>query len=1128
MVFDAPSSVSYDIKNAAEAWEEVLRTPLELFSYVIFTFPENLFAKTLDVHTSTKGGMTEMLQTIEDLTTTSSTPCWGGFKLHVVNADVSVRTAKFIGFQYVPAKAKINAKRVAKEVNPCVEELLSKGNLFLEADRLDQISDSIANCKIIAERLELPEDHSLQFHAVNVEAVATAWQKALTTELDYFSYVLCSVEKDVPYREVVAQSSKQGGLTEMLKEIKALAPQGPVWGAFKVHALGAKASDPVVQYIGFQYAPLETQASAERVIVELRPHVIGAFTQVKTFINVEAVEELPNVDMLSKALQLDASYTLQLHTVLNMKEAEAAFQEVFNSDLDHFAYAIVTAEEDELGKKTLTVQRSTEGGASEMVAALQKIRRPAWGVFKVHSIDSHAETPLVHVVAFQYAVQPSLDGTEMPSAPSKSPAPSRLVEEIRPLMRGALRDAATFVDVDNAEKLLAGESEKLWASWLHIPAERTLQLHPVKGVADVISACQEVLASPVDTFAYAIFTVTESPSAIRNIHVHRHTEGGATEMLEILKAQACPCWGAFKVRSMDACGNNTATKYVGFQIAPEQSACRLVAEVKPHVVGALDKMDAFIQVPKVEHVVDAAAIRAELQLPDSQLLQFHAVKGVNDIAAAYEEVINSAVDEFAYIVVSVEENSSANKTLSAHKSTAGGLTEMVERIKVQGSCYGAFKVQLVSETCERVTKHVAFQYTAPGADPISSEVKPFVTGVFHKADIFIETDTIEKLTERDYLMTELKVHPELTLQFRAVESQNAAAAWNEVLNTEVDDFAYAIFSLSDAHKYVEVLDVQKSTEGGITELVEKIKALSAEGRSVWGGFKVQSVDDRSLLRKKPKRAKFVGFQYMSDEAKTDVLEVIPFACSALDKFNLDMFIETADIADLENIEAIANHLKLNDEWTLYEFGGPVRCRTEIMMDLDSMGKHKLEVAQALDAWDKVLSNNDEETYCIFALSNDRTKLNVVIHGSGPGHKACEAATDAMLNQNRPVWGCFRLQGKNEKADKASCRTKYIGFQVIPPATKPLVRSTVNLVKPLVMRTLKQAIVWVEAESKECLTESVIIQKLGNDNTNEYDFGEALGAEAEKTIKECVESHFSIVEAKVAAPSEEKEETATPA
>eukprot|EP00397_Hematodinium_sp_SG-2012_P005072 GEMP01005089.1.p1 GENE.GEMP01005089.1~~GEMP01005089.1.p1 ORF type:complete len:820 (+),score=224.17 GEMP01005089.1:133-2592(+) len=819
MVFDAPSSVSYDIKNAAEAWEEVLRTPLELFSYVIFTFPENLFAKTLDVHTSTKGGMTEMLQTIEDLTTTSSTPCWGGFKLHVVNADVSVRTAKFIGFQYVPAKAKINAKRVAKEVNPCVEELLSKGNLFLEADRLDQISDSIANCKIIAERLELPEDHSLQFHAVNVEAVATAWQKALTTELDYFSYVLCSVEKDVPYREVVAQSSKQGGLTEMLKEIKALAPQGPVWGAFKVHALGAKASDPVVQYIGFQYAPLETQASAERVIVELRPHVIGAFTQVKTFINVEAVEELPNVDMLSKALQLDASYTLQLHTVLNMKEAEAAFQEVFNSDLDHFAYAIVTAEEDELGKKTLTVQRSTEGGASEMVAALQK---------------------------------------------------------------------------------------------------------------------------------------------------------------------------------------------------------------------------------------------------------------------------------------------------------------------VQGSCYGAFKVQLVSETCERVTKHVAFQYTAPGADPISSEVKPFVTGVFHKADIFIETDTIEKLTERDYLMTELKVHPELTLQFRAVESQNAAAAWNEVLNTEVDDFAYAIFSLSDAHKYVEVLDVQKSTEGGITELVEKIKALSAEGRSVWGGFKVQSVDDRSLLRKKPKRAKFVGFQYMSDEAKTDVLEVIPFACSALDKFNLDMFIETADIADLENIEAIANHLKLNDEWTLYEFGGPVRCRTEIMMDLDSMGKHKLEVAQALDAWDKVLSNNDEETYCIFALSNDRTKLNVVIHGSGPGHKACEAATDAMLNQNRPVWGCFRLQGKNEKADKASCRTKYIGFQVIPPATKPLVRSTVNLVKPLVMRTLKQAIVWVEAESKECLTESVIIQKLGNDNTNEYDFGEALGAEAEKTIKECVESHFSIVEAKVAAPSEEKEETATPA
>jgi len=51
-----------DITDAVTAWREVLSSPEQDYSWVTFSFPENLFANTLEVHRSVRGGITEMFK----------------------------------------------------------------------------------------------------------------------------------------------------------------------------------------------------------------------------------------------------------------------------------------------------------------------------------------------------------------------------------------------------------------------------------------------------------------------------------------------------------------------------------------------------------------------------------------------------------------------------------------------------------------------------------------------------------------------------------------------------------------------------------------------------------------------------------------------------------------------------------------------------------------------------------------------------------------------------------------------------------------------------------------------------------------------------------------------------------
>jgi len=972
-VADAPDACEYDVKDAAIAWEKVKSADLNHFAWCLFSFPENLFAKTLDVHESASDteGITGMLEQIEELTS-KNTPCWGAYKIHEVGANASSVTAKFIGFQYIPSKAKINAKRVAKEVAPSVQTLLEEVSLFLECDSTEKISDSVENVASLSEQLGLATDAMIQFHNVDVKPVTPHWLDASGRELDDFAWIICTVDVKTPTRKLACHQSREGGLLELVQEIQARADTGLCWGGFRVNVVGKTTGQREAKFVIFQYATVEAQAEQARVIAELRPHVLGPYLTTSPLLDIVDPEELKNVDALHVRLGLTEDQVVQLNLIRNISGASEALQELFSNSEDIFPWVLVTAEETVMGRETtLAVTKSVDGGISELREAVEKAQGPCW-------------------------------------------------------------------------------------------------------------ACAKVLA------------------------------------VEAAKA-----------------ASKTTTHYVAFHYAPEatkSSDPSLLNAARPHMRLALGKAQVFMELTKVDEIGDKQLMGKKLELAETHTLQYHAVDNVSAVETQWEKIQQSTEDDFDYILIRAETSASGNKTLSvSSKHQFGGFTEMCEEIKTLpgGVCWGVFKVQIVEkESAERVTKCIAFQYMpeiTPDVEYLIAEVRPHINAAIKNEDVpFIETGCLDNLG-RDALTNVLGLSSAQVLQHHTVVSDEAAAAWKEVTATVVDDFSYALFVVAK-NQYKKTLEVHRGTEGGMTEMLEKIKELTAEGRACWGGFKVQSVDDTSLLRKKPKRMKFVGFQYCTDEAKPEMLEVIPYAIIALNKPNLDMFIDTADINDISDVQAISTYLKQKDEWTFYEFGGTIRCRTEIIVDVSGFGTQNIEVASALDAWDLVLSNSDHETYCIFALSPNRKKLQVVAHGGGAGLKACQVAVQALLCQNLPVWGCFRLHANC--ANKAQV-VKFIGFQLIPEGTPPLTLSAVNLVKPLLMKTLKQAVIWIEALDEGCFSEEVISKKLEKhaaETELKPEFGEELSEEAKAVLLKKVENYFlnahtKEVDAQVDGPGE---------
>jgi len=503
---------------------------------------------------------------------------------------------------------------------------------------------------------------------------------------------------------------------------------------------------------------------------------------------------------------------------------------------------------------------------------------------------------------------------------------------------------------------------------------------------------------------------------------------------------------------------------------------------------------------------------------------------INDAITAWKEVLSSPEHEYAWVTFTFDENFFA-KTLDVHRSERGGITELFKKCAelTHGNkvCWGGYKVhELQSETGNVTSRFVGFEYVPVkakiNAKRVAKETGPHVRKAMAQVDCFIKTNNLDDLTDAETLRARLQLpnHESRLVFHHVVGVETATAAWKEVLNTPMEEFPWVLFQLSKSQ--AELVVHKSEGEGGMEDMMAKLRELTADGEACWGGFKVQSVDDASLLRKKPKKQKFVGFQLIAEGAKPRYLDVIPHAAAALNTENLDFFLEATDIEEVADTRTISAYLKLNDEWTLYEFGAGMRCRTDITVDIDMFGKQKLEVAQALDAWDLVLSNTDKETFCMFAMSPNRKKLEVVVHGGGAGLKSSQVAAKAMLHHNTPVWGCLRLPGKQ------ASRRKFFGFQVIPEQTPPLLRGTVNLIKPILMRTLKQAVIWIEAETEDCISEEVIRGKLKTnkmEDPEDYDFGDDLPEEARAVIEKKVTDHFALITPVEVEEQSDAEETA---
>eukprot|EP00397_Hematodinium_sp_SG-2012_P004745 GEMP01004759.1.p1 GENE.GEMP01004759.1~~GEMP01004759.1.p1 ORF type:complete len:690 (+),score=177.79 GEMP01004759.1:161-2230(+) len=630
--------------------------------------------------------------------------------------------------------------------------------------------------------------------------------------------------------------------------------------------------------------------------------------------------------------------------------------------------------------------------------------------------------------------------------------------------------------------------------------------------------------SAVRDFAWAIFTFPENLFA-KHLEVHRQEKGGVTEMcqkIQELTKNSTACWGGFKIHAVNKANSKEHTvKFVGFEFIPpgcKINAKRVAKEVRPHVQELLGGTDIFLDATSIDQLSDTPAncqVLAELlKLPEDQALQCHAVADVESITAAFEEVLQSADDEFAYILA--VPHTGVERTFDLVKSTEGGVTEMIKEIqKLTGGVlpvFGAYKVLSVDTTSgARTSKFIKFLFASSEAQDTYNraitEMRPYILGAIEKVDLTLEVNSVEDLRDAAVLATKLGLSEDFQVQLHSVRNvAEASEVIQAVLNSERDDFSYVVITRDGGR--TRDLDIRKSTEGGLNEMMEIVHAIAAEKRPSYGLFKVQSVDDKSFSRKKPINTKYIGFLHLPDGDATLVTEIAPHISSIFDKDSLDMYIETSDVQDVSDTLAIAVHLRLKDEYTFYEFGDTVSVRTSIMLNVDKAGKEFVEIAHTMDAWGRVLSNIRSESFAIFALTPDRKVLEVVVDGAGPGLKSCQLATNMLMARRKPAWGVFRVQGQNEKNNKAASRSKYVGFQVIPPDTPPLVRSTVRLMKPLLKETLKQATYWIEAESADCFSEEVVTKKLtemsGAENATKFDYGGYLTPEGEAWIKETVE------------------------
>jgi len=498
---------------------------------------------------------------------------------------------------------------------------------------------------------------------------------------------------------------------------------------------------------------------------------------------------------------------------------------------------------------------------------------------------------------------------------------------------------------------------------------------------------------------------------------------------------------------------------------------------------------------------------------------------VEEAAAAWKKMQESDQKEFPWTIFTFPEDLFA-KNLIVHTHTIGGFSEMSDTINALGgtkTCWGVYTVNVFSEgDTSRERKFVGFQKLPAklsiNAKRAATDVLPHVETLLDKADCFIETISIDELSDRHFLAPKLGTCPDF-MQFHRVQFSLADPASTEIipepeeaipklLETDTYNFSYLVLTLSTDIKTRDIVIHQRTTpKGSLNEMIAVVKSISESNRPSYGIFKVQAVEDR--VGKKDPSAKYVAFRHIPGGNLSLVSEIDPHVAPLLrtKKINISMYLEENRVEDLGNRMRIAKYLATQDdkERICFEFGPEESVRTSVEVNVDTVGK--VEIASLKDIWDCVLSETHATTFAIFRLSTDKKEVEVVCSGTSPGLMSCQAALKALATSNRPVWGVFRVLGMNETNNKAGSRRKYIGFQMVPEVLSAPVMSTVSWMKILLASTLQQVNLWIQVDDIESTSEEVLTKKLieifASENASRFYFGGVISPEEESKIIETV-------------------------
>eukprot|EP01039_Chlorochromonas_danica_P004594 gene4594-5036_t len=125
-----------------------------------------------------------------------------------------------------------------------------------------------------------------------------------------------------------------------------------------------------------------------------------------------------------------------------------------------------------------------------------------------------------------------------------------------------------------------------------------------------------------------------------------------------------------------------------------------------------------------------------------------------------------------------------------------------------------------------------------------------------------------------------------------------------------------------------------------------------------------------------------------------------------------------------------------------------------------------------EAWQRLTSDNSEVSWITCGYNpSDKNNIQFKEQGAGGLPEFLSKLGDEL------VWGAFKVVGVDDRGNTVSRRPKYIFVKYSPTTASVMARASMGRHKGAMKLAMTGAHIDIEIESKEELTEELIIQKL---------------------------------------------------